>query len=98
MGYRSCLSSLSYRTSNILFTIGDKMIYMVMFGSFITMMVSSFLWVYLGLMERERDAMICEPCGSTVYFAEDLSKCRIDSSCSAPMGEWDESFVDGLSE
>ena len=21
-----------------------------------------------------------------------------DSSCSAPMGEWDESFVDGLSE
>lgn len=43
-------------------------------------------------------AMLCPDCGSTVYFAEDMGQCRfgiLDSSCS--MGEWDGSFVDGLS-
>jgi len=45
-----------------------------------------------------RCALLCPDCGSTVYFAEDMGQCRfglLDSSCS--MGEWDESFVDGLS-
>jgi len=70
------------------------------------MAMLAFVWtaIMFTAIERQRvqriavaNAMICEPCGSTVYFAEDLGKCRIDSSCSAPMGEWDESFVDGLS-
>ena len=79
------------------------MIFMAMALS-IAMLVSAFLWDVLGLMERRRvtvvadTTMVCPDCGSVVYFAEDMGKCRSlgPSSSSSHMNEWDESFVDEL--
>jgi len=73
------------------------MIMMVWFCSIIAWMFSAFLWVHLGhlrLMERERVAAV----HTDASYVMERFRSLEGSSCSAPMAEWDESFVDGLSE